>query len=129
VADHDHKRGGDEQAHDRAAQAGVRAQRVCGGEQHEHERQAPQRVVGEQEQQRYAGPDRQPHQQRRAAAQHQRHPHEQGQQRQQPRRPGDCGAADQAGRTPRRDGDQPGRGDPEPGIGDVARVTAHEAPY
>jgi len=77
--------------------------------------------------QRYASRYRQQHQQRRAAAQRQRRAHEQGQQRQQPRRPGDLGAG-QTGRAPRGDGGQPSPGDRHPGIHDHAGVTAREAP-
>jgi hypothetical protein len=83
---------------------------------------------GEDGLQRKGRPDRQPHQQRRPAAEHQRRAHEHGQQRQQPRRPDDRGGADQAGRRTHGDGDQPGRDDAQPGIGDHARVTSRHAP-
>jgi hypothetical protein len=79
VADRGHDRGGEDQRGGRAAEAGVRAQRVGGSEQHERERQTLHQVVGEQAQQSYASPDRQPHQQRRAAAQRQRPAQQQGQ--------------------------------------------------
>jgi hypothetical protein len=128
VTDHGHDRGGENQPDDRMAQAGVRAQGVGGGEQHEHERQAPHRVVSDQAQQRNARPDRQPHQQRLAAAHHQRPAQQQGQHRQQPPRSDDRLTADQARRTPRGDGDQPGSGDPQPSIGQDSLVITRQSP-
>ena len=88
IADFGHDRGGNGQAGDRAAQAGVRAQRVGGGKQRDRELQALRRgtarVHGEQGlRQRHARAGRQPRQQWRAAAQHQRRAHQQGQQRPQ----------------------------------------------